>query len=134
MGDNVPYVFIHHTAGGECNTTSACMSSMRGIQNYHMDSNGWADIGYSFLMGGDGNLYEGRGFNVQGAHTSGYNSVGYGVSFIGDFTSKLPTSGAQAAYFRAVNDCLLPRQKIKTSYQMYGHRQPGVTACPGIML
>jgi N-acetylmuramoyl-L-alanine amidase len=134
MGDNVPYVFIHHTAGAECNTTSACMSQMRGIQNYHMDSNGWADIGYSFLMGGDGNLYEGRGFNVQGAHTSGYNSVGYGVSFIGDFTSKLPTSGAQAAYFRAVNDCLLPQQKIKTSYQMYGHRQPGVTACPGIML
>lgn len=131
MGNSVPYVFIHHTAGAECNTTASCMSQMRGIQNFHMDSRGWSDIGYSFLIGGDGNLYEGRGFNVQGAHTSGYNSVGYGISFIGDFTSKLPTSGAQNAYFRAVNDCLLPQRKISTSYQMYGHRQPGTTACPG---
>ena len=53
-------------------------------------------------------IFQGRGFNVQGAHTSGYNSVGYGISFIGDFTLKLPTSGAQDAYFMAVNDCLLP--------------------------
>ena len=55
-----------------------------------MDSNGWSDIGYSFLVGGDGNVYEGRGFNIQGAHTSGYNSVGYGVCFIGNFMEVHP--------------------------------------------
>ena len=44
----------------------------------------------SFLVGGDGNLYEGRGLNVQGAHTSGYNTVGYGTCFIGNFMEVYP--------------------------------------------
>ena len=39
---------------------------------------GWSDIGYSFLVGGDGKVYEGRGWNHVGAHTSGYNSEGIG--------------------------------------------------------
>jgi hypothetical protein len=25
-----------------------------------MDSNGWADIGYNFIVGEDGNIYEGQ--------------------------------------------------------------------------
>ena len=39
---------------------------------------GWWDIGYSFLVGEDGNIYEGRGWNEIGAHTKGYNDVGLG--------------------------------------------------------
>ena len=31
------------------------------------------DIGYNFLIGGDGIVYEGRGWNKQGAHTKGNN-------------------------------------------------------------
>ena len=33
---------------------------MKGIQNYHMDSRGWSDIGYNFLVGEDGRIYEVR--------------------------------------------------------------------------
>jgi hypothetical protein len=43
-----------------------------------MDTNGWADIGYSFGVGEDGRIYEGRGWDRVGAHTSGYNSNGIG--------------------------------------------------------
>jgi N-acetylmuramoyl-L-alanine amidase len=43
-----------------------------------MDNNGWSDIAYSFLVGEDGNIYEGRGFDIVGSHTSGYNSVALG--------------------------------------------------------
>ena len=32
--------FVHHTAGGECDSFSTCSSKVRGIQNYHMDTNG----------------------------------------------------------------------------------------------
>ena len=43
---------------------------------------GWRDIGYNFVIGGDGHVYEGRGWKVVGAHTSGYNKVhvGHGKS------------------------------------------------------
>ena len=60
----------------------------------------WSDIGYSFLIGGDGRVYEGRGGKRVGAHTGGYNSVGYGVSFIGTFTSAYPNQAMITTYER----------------------------------
>ena len=39
---------------------------------------GWWDVGYSFMVGEDGNVYEGRGWDQVGAHTYGYNTVGLG--------------------------------------------------------
>jgi N-acetylmuramoyl-L-alanine amidase len=53
-----------------------------------MDVNGWADIGYNWLIGEDGNTYEGRGWDNQGAHSPGFNSVSQGICFIGSFTSE----------------------------------------------
>lgn len=46
MATPVSYVVIHHSAGPSCSTTSSCESTMRSIQNQHMDSNGWSDVGY----------------------------------------------------------------------------------------
>ena len=54
----------------------------------------------SFLIGCDGNIYEGRGWNALGAHTNGYNSVGYGNCFIGKFSDTNPLPAAQNAYFQ----------------------------------
>jgi peptidoglycan recognition protein len=62
---------------------------VQGFQDYHMDSNGWSDIGYNFLVGGDGNIYEGRGWERVGAHAPGYNSNSMGICFIGSFTCEL---------------------------------------------
>jgi peptidoglycan recognition protein len=84
----VPYVVIHHGAGGACSTPDDCAAVVRSVQNYHMDTNGWSDIGYSFLVGGDGNVYEGRGWDTVGAHAPGYNSNSQGINFLGDFVSK----------------------------------------------
>ena len=113
-----------------------------------MDGNGWWDIGYrsvygityifinfdcSFLIGGDGNIYEGRGWNIQGAHTGGFNTVGYGVCFMGDFTDHNPNEKAMVAY-TTLMDCAVDTEKIVTDYQMFGHRQTkpeGGTECPG---
>jgi len=83
---------IHHTAGtGDYNVSSINDSKpkVRAIQNYHMDSNGWSDIGYHFLVDKLGNTFEGRvrsankSYRPRGAHDSnntnsfGYNVMGY---------------------------------------------------------
>ncbi|MFB7411448.1 hypothetical protein ACFCZ2_30140 [Streptomyces sp. NPDC056202] len=42
-----------------------CAAQVRGIQAFHMDSNGWSDIAYSHLACVHGYLFQGRGENVR---------------------------------------------------------------------
>src|SRR5688572_23149356 len=44
---------IHHTANSSDFTVTTLEGSkarLRGTQNWHMDNNGWCDIGYHFLI------------------------------------------------------------------------------------
>ena len=54
----------------------------------------YADIGYNWLIGEDGRIYEGRGWTAVGAHTRGYNSQAVAVSVMGTFTSRIPNADA----------------------------------------
>lgn len=56
------------------------MSLIRGYQKYHMDTNKWDDIGYNFLVGGDGDIFEGRGWLYEGTHCKGLNSQSIGMT------------------------------------------------------
>jgi N-acetylmuramoyl-L-alanine amidase len=56
-----------------------------------MDANKWNDIGYNFLVGEDGNVYEGHGWDSVGAHALSYNPKSIGICFIGDFTGASAT-------------------------------------------
>ena len=70
---------------------------------------------------------------MQGAHTLGFNTQGYGICFLGDFTSHDPSLGAMEAYVSLVT-CALETGKVVEDYQMFGHRQTqpeGATECPG---
>ena len=53
-----------------------------------MNNKNWEDIGYNFLVGEDGNIYEGRGWGKHGAHSKPYNSKSIGICMIGNFNSK----------------------------------------------
>ncbi|CAH1797019.1 unnamed protein product, partial [Owenia fusiformis] len=130
MRTPVKMVFIHHTAGTFCNTRDSCISQAKGIQIFHMNSRGWSDIGYSFLVGEDGNAYEGRGFSTQGAHTRGYNSQAIAISFIGNFENRCPNAVADRAA-KDVIACGISRGYISPTYELFGHRDAGCTTCPG---
>lgn len=54
-----------------------------------MDHNKWSDIGYNFLVGEDGLVYEGRGWGKRGAHCPKFNPKSIGICVIGNFTSTL---------------------------------------------
>ncbi|XP_061387209.1 peptidoglycan-recognition protein SC2-like [Musca vetustissima] len=133
LANGKSYVIIHHTAGVFCTTKSACITQMQNIQSYHQKTQGWADIGYNFLIGGDGNIYEGRGWNVVGVHASGYNSLSLGISFMGNYNNDKPT----AAQIKAAKNLLaeaVSRGQIIAKYTLYGHRQVSATECPGTNL
>lgn len=55
------------------------------------------DIPHNFLIGGDGRIYEGRGFNFEGQHTANldatdYNNIGIDIAFIGNYQDNPPSS------------------------------------------
>lgn len=125
-----PWVIVHHTAGAACSTEAACAQQMRNIQNFHMNSNGWADIGYNFCIGGDGAAYTGRGWDRQGAHAPNFNNQSIGMCFLGTFTSVLPPAGALTAG-RNLITCGVSLGHIRSDHWVAGHRQVTATACPG---
>ncbi|XP_066296595.1 peptidoglycan-recognition protein SC2-like [Branchiostoma lanceolatum] len=129
----VPKVVIHHSAGATCSTQSTCSAQVRNIQSYHMDGRGYSDIGYNFLVGNDGNVYEGRGWDRRGAHALNVNSESIGICFMGDFTGQKPTAAAIAAA-KSLISCGVSLGKIRSAYSLYGHRDVGSTACPGNLL
>lgn len=43
---------------------------------------------FSFVVGGDGLVFEGRGWGVVGAHTKGHNHDTLGIAFMGNYTSE----------------------------------------------
>ena len=123
---------VHHTDTPN-NDTLTMAARVRQIQSYHIDTRGWCDIGYHFLIGQDGKVYQGRVETVMGAHVANDNSNNVGISFIGTYDTTVPSAAvldAGAKIIKAMSrtyGIALNRTKIK------GHRQVGTTetTCPG---
>ncbi|MBV6702431.1 peptidoglycan recognition protein [Kitasatospora aureofaciens] len=90
----VRVVFVHHTATATDYACSDAPRVIRGIYQYHVQSNGWRDIGYNFLVDRCGTVYEGRAGGVDqpvhGAHTLGFNTDSSGIAAIGTYLGDAP--------------------------------------------
>lgn len=53
-------------------------ASAKEIESIHL-ANGWSGVGYNFMVGQDGEIREGRGWTLVGAHCPGHNRNGIGV-------------------------------------------------------
>ena len=103
---------------------------MRVAQTFHIESKGWDDIAYNFLVGGDGLIYEGRGWDIEGAHTFNYNYKSIGISFIGTFTNDMPTK-AQLYAAQKLIEYGLKSGYVANDYKLLGHKQCIKTESPG---
>ncbi len=126
-------ITIHHTWRPTA-TNFRGASTVRSIQNYHMDSNGWSDIGYHFLIGtypssGETIIYQGRPETVIGAHTGGANTNNVGVNIIGDYTTERLHANSYKNLIHVLA-WLCDRYSISPN-QIYGHKDFSATACPG---
>lgn len=130
MNTPVTVLFIHHTDMQSCHSLDQCIKDMRIIQNFHMDDRGWNDIAYNYLIGEDGRVYEGRGWNSVGSHTLGWNDVSIAFSVMGNYTDHVPNDAAIAQIF-GLMDCATSLKKLTPDFKMYGHRDVRPTSCPG---
>lgn len=92
----VDRIIIHHTAGKYIATKDEGLNYMRSLQRYHALTLRWWDIGYHYLIDGEGNIYEGRAWGkyVLGAHvaTHNYGSIGISLMSDGDYSDAMLAS------------------------------------------
>lgn len=156
--DALQVAVVHHTVNSNDYAASAVPAMLRAIQAFHMDTNGWDDIGYNFVVDRFGRVWEARGGGIDrpviGAHAMGFNTGSVGVAVLGDFTEAGPSGPAVDTVGRIVGWKLTlhsvdPRGQttmISRGSSRYpegtpvrlnnvnGHIDTSHTACPGAHL
>jgi len=155
---SVQFALVHHTAGSNSYTASQSAAIVRGIEIYHVQGNGWNDIGYNFLVDKYGQVFEGRyggvDKNVIGAHAEGFNTGSTGVAVLGTYGSAAPSAAARIALANLLAwrldvahvDPLSTLTWVSGGNARFasgvpvmlravsGHRDTGFTTCPGAAL
>jgi hypothetical protein len=125
-------VVVHHS--GRSGQTDP-----KKIQNKHMDTNHWDDVGYHFMIGPSGQIYEGRQLVYKGSHTEGANTGKIGVLVMGNFEREFlgllggkPSPSQILALKKLVTDLKKLFLGLKT---LGGHKDfKATTECPGNQL
>ena len=126
---NVNKITVHHTDDAPNLKKMTDIQFLRAIENHHRNNRKWACIGYHFIIGRNGTIYEGRPAKYQGAHASKNNPHNLGIALIGDFNKAAPAK-SQLAALNALLSQLRIKHKI-TASKVYGHGHLGQTHCPG---
>lgn len=139
------HIIVHHSASS--NSASDWSAVVRSIWDFHVNVRGWADIGYNWLIAPSGQVFEGRGDGIQGAHfgcpenpSGNINTTG--ICMIGTFTTETPTAAARNSLkmllaWKACDVEIDPEGlSIHTASGLLldhisGHRQGCNTECPG---
>jgi hypothetical protein len=149
------FAIVHHTAGRTDYSRAEAAAIVRAIQLYHVQGNGWNDIGYNFLVDRFGTVYEGRFGGIErsvvGAHAQGFNTGSVGIALLGTYGGTQPSKPALDAIARLIAWRLDLAHVDPTSFLTYisggserwasgipvvlaavsGHRDTGFTECPG---
>jgi len=98
--DQVKVAFVHHVVSSNDYTQAQAAQQMRNVYSWFTQGVGVNDFGYNFVVDRFGNIYEGRAGGidkaVNGAHTQGFNSQSFAVSFLGN-ADTLDPKKAEAA-------------------------------------
>lgn len=120
---------IHHTAGPQPkrNRVREEKQLLRDTEDFHINTRGYRAIAYSYLIMPSGRVYEGRGFQKQGAHTLGHN-LDIGICFPGNYEHDRLTKRQLVAY-----RMLAARLRLKGARvgKAYPHSDTFSTSCPG---
>ena len=137
-------VIVHHTA---TNYKSSTSKQIKKIYRYHSYTRKWGDIGYNYIIGKDGAIFEGRygGNGVVGGHSyynkTNYNSGSIGIAVLGNYVGeKLSAESLNALQkligWLSANNSIEIKSEIrfhgkKLDSAVVGHKDVADTACPG---
>ncbi|MCU1497053.1 MAG: repeat protein [Acidimicrobiales bacterium] len=152
---------VHHTVGSNSYAPGDVPGLLAGIYYFHTDGRGWCDIGYNYIVDRFGGVWEARlgGLDniITGGHAQGFNRFSVGVSLLGQFhPGETPAAAVpSAAMMAGLRDVLAwklgsqgldakgralavsagspryPKDTVVNLPVINGHRDSGLTACPG---
>lgn len=137
-------IIVHHTA---TNYKDATSKQIKKIYRYHSYTKKWGDIGYNYIIGKDGAIFEGRygGNGVIGGHSyfdgTNYNKGSIGIAVLGNYVGeKLSAASLDSLQkligWLAANNSIGINSEIKfhdkkLDSAVIGHKDVADTACPG---
>jgi hypothetical protein len=143
---------VHHTAGSNAYGPADVPGIIRGVFNYHAESQGWGDIGYNFLVDKYGGIWEGRYGSIAntpiGYHAKkNANLTTFGVSVLGNYDTAGTTGPMIDALVNVISwkfnalhidphgwANIGTERGTEWKPTIVGHRDVGPTACPGANL
>ena len=135
----IDWLVVHTAAAYDVAKKQVVYQSTETLRQYHIQHNGWRDIGYHWVIEEDGALVPGRPEEQVGAHVGGFNedSLGVCVTGHGDFAPFLP---AQLATLVRLGAKVCGERHL-TPLRVIGHREapmfgapPVHKTCPGVLI
>jgi N-acetyl-anhydromuramyl-L-alanine amidase AmpD len=127
-------IFIHCSATKpQWMITSTPDQKVAEIRRWHMQENGWKDIGYHFVIDRNGDIVEGRPIERAGAHVRNHNANSIGICLIGGWGGATTdqfeehfTELQRQALWKLLDDLTpkFPDARIR------GHNEVAAKACP----
>ena len=120
------YLVVH------CSATKPSMDiGLREIKRWHVDDNGWRDVGYHYIIRRNGEVELGRSNRDTGAHAAGYNHKSISLCMVGGMAEdNSAENNFTAQQWTALLDLL---KQIKVDYpeaNVIGHNEISEKECP----
>lgn len=117
-------IVIHHVGIPAGDTPAAA------IHRAHL-ANGWAGIGYHYVIRKNGVIERGRPLAVVGAHAYGENYHTVGINVTGNFDKEVPTDAQMKSLTELVTALCRIYHIDPGPATIVGHRDVNSTDCPG---
>ena len=112
-------ILVHHSA--------TATGTPEAFARYHVEHNGWAGIGYHYVIDATGKVYKTQAATTICNHTAKHNESGLGICLIGNFEQTTPTPAALKALVELCKELM----KAYSINAVWGHKELVKTVCPG---
>ena len=119
-----------------CAATKASMDiGYKEIRKWHVEDNGWDDVGYHFIIRRNGQLEKARPEGYSGAHAPSHNSRSIGICLVGGMADDGgPENNFTLEQFLTLKDLVnMIMEKYSDITEVLGHCdvQENKPNCPG---
>ena len=102
------------------------------IKDWHVNGNGWSDIGYHYVIKLNGEIESGRPLDIAGAHVKGHNSDSIGICYIGGADEDMkPKDTMLQCQEEAMRELIYSLRMVwDKELTLHGHNEYDSKACP----